>query len=157
MQDTTGSPKHEYVILQQAFNSFRKICNSNKNSNRHSSFNKYSAFSSSPLMLGCFLPALCILGAGLAVDSLFGNANIANDASIKRPDISTKPRGQLPIKKFTFQSRPDVLTQPPGSHPTGIRCVDFGVHRQVGVHAGAQGAHYEAQGRTQNSNPDCYG
>lgn len=44
-----------------------------------------------PLILGCFRPDLCILGAGLALDSLFGKANIAKEASINRPDMSTKP------------------------------------------------------------------
>lgn len=42
-------------------------------------------------MLGCFLPVLCNLGAGLPVDNLFGKANIAKDVNINRPDIKTNP------------------------------------------------------------------
>lgn len=44
-----------------------------------------------PLMLGCFRSSLWTLGVGLAVERRFGNANIAKEASIKRPDMRTKP------------------------------------------------------------------
>lgn len=48
-----------------------------------------------PFILGCFLPGWCILGCCLELDNLFGNANIANEASISSPAIKTRPNNNI--------------------------------------------------------------
>lgn len=96
MQHAACGSKHENVVFEEPLDGFRKICGETlfvfiKKNHKPLFLSTCGLVFIIPLMLGCFLPVLCIRGVGLALDRRFGKANMAKEASISKPEINTKP------------------------------------------------------------------